>query len=374
MINLNITDEYRIVVPLRWERFNHGQLSARDCPEIDDRGYFIRRTSAWGAPAIRGPMFGMMKSHEVRVRILHEDIDSGAPLFATSAHPDLLEIMNVGGAIAADGELKVKGKARGTATINIRLGATDGPILADCDVRVSNRLRVPIKPWLVRIDSTTVTGTTPVFNIDPVFERCRAIWRPAGIDFTLRPTSNATVRLPSNQADRFNNLLPYAQDTASVLNVQNSTGVAEKAIHWFIIDRFTGSTVGRGISRQTANDNALSDTGIITAVNDNGGTARNPEATARTLAHEIGHFFRLEHARLKHSNDPAKDTYSFRQLMFPLSFFDAGTNGPAVPRVSNVGYGTQVRGCLLTMKDFVSHSTDGEVATARNAIQSDNWF
>jgi len=374
MINLNTTDDFRIVVPLRWRRFNHGSLSERDCPEIDDRGYFIRRTAAWGVTDVRGPMFGVMRSHEVKVRILHEDIDAAAPLFATSAHPDLLEIKNADGAIPADGALTVKGKARGTATINVRLGAIDGPVLADCDVRVSRRLSVPIKPWLVRIDSTTATGTAPVFNIDPVFQRCRAIWRPAGIDFTLRPTSNATVTLPSNQADRFDNLLPYAQDTASVLNIQTSVGVAEKAIHWFIIDRFIGTTVGRGISRQTANDSALANTGILTAVNDNTGVARDPEATGRTLAHEIGHFFRLSHARLMHSDGPASDTYARRQLMFPLSGLPQGSNGTAVPRVNDVGYGNRVRGCLLTMKDFVSHSTDGEIATARNAIQSDNWF
>ena len=76
MININATDEYRIIVPIRWERFNHGSLARRDSPEIDDRGYFIRRTSAWGAATTRGPMFGVLRGNTVKVRVMREDIDT----------------------------------------------------------------------------------------------------------------------------------------------------------------------------------------------------------------------------------------------------------------------------------------------------------
>lgn len=385
MININATDEYRIIVPIRWERFNHGSLARRDSPEIDDRGYFIRRTSAWGAATTRGPMFGVLRGNTVKVRVMREDIDDTAPLFATSDQPTILEIKNTDAQIPADGELQVEGKARGTATIHVRLGSVTGPILADCDVRVHTRLRVKIQPWMVRIDTTTATGATPATDLDAMFQRCRAIWRPAGIDFTLGTAQNVNVQLASNTLNSFNVITGnWRNESAQLLALQAAGGPVEKAVHWFIIDRFAASAtlspVGLGISRQTANAGppVIPHTGIVTSVRDTGGNLRDTEATARTLAHEIGHFFRLPHARGRDSTPnppgPAKDTFARRQLMFPISNLSGGTSGLAVPRFDNVGYGDTIRGCLITMKELEHYANDGEVAVARNAIQNDTWF
>ncbi|MEZ6234615.1 MAG: hypothetical protein R3B68_10535 [Phycisphaerales bacterium] len=381
MVEVTATDEWRIIVPLRFNRANHGQLPNIDCPEIDDRGYIKgNRPGVWGDTTVRGPSFGVLAGDAVRVRVVRDDIDGDVPLAATSSDPAVLTIRNANGLIAPDGELWVEGQASGTAAIDIHLGDARGPIIGQADVRVHSRLRVALTPHLVRIDSTTTNGVVPAMPIDQMVRRLRAIWRPCGIDFNVRATVNDTIRLPSDQA----NFLAAAgrNDTIAVLGLQRRrlalpAAQRDQSINWYIIQEFrprpTGAvTVGRGISRRTADEWGINDTGIIVAAQANG-VARDSEFTARTLAHEVGHFFRLEHVQRRNSSDAVRDTYGRRQLMYPLSGLSGGTGGVALPRFDNVGYGDGVRGCLLTMKNHNHHSTDGECATARNAIHSNNW-
>jgi hypothetical protein len=385
MMNLNITDEYRIVVPVRFRRFNHGEPPAADCPEIDSRGYVMARTSAWGTSNIRGPLFGVSKGDTVKVRVDREDIDSGCPLFATSSNTSILEIANDAGRIESEGELHVEGKARGTATIQIRLGSTDGPVLAEADVRVHAVLRVNIKPWFVRIDTPTAVGTAPVLDSNAVINRMRAIWRPAGIHFRKLPASHKSTILPTNTLNQVNIIgANWASEIAAVFRVKHSDGDPVRAIDWFIVREFTPresrQTTGWGGDRRTvdstidsATGSSIPDTGIISSVIAFG-DAIPLGRIANTTAHEVGHFFRLSHVHRRNAGDPAPDTYSRLQLMFPLGNLLDGTGGLSLPRFDNVGYGEGLRGALLTMKNHDHHSSDGEVATARNAIQSNNWY
>ncbi len=386
MIDVVATDEWRIVVPLRFRRWNHGQLPHIDSPEIDDRGYKMgTRPSSWGSTDVRGPTFGVVKGDSVRVAVVAEDIDESAPLYASSSSPSILKVNATnGGPLPSSGELWVTGMAQGTAALRIHLGSASGPILAEADVRVHRLLRVTLTPHIVRIDSTTTTGVNPAMPIDDMVRRLRAIWRPCGIDFRIAPTVADSVRLPSNRVNFMDiNTGTWLQEVRTLLGLQRTrlslpAGTRDESINWYIIQEFApnanGNTVvGLGISRQTADQWGVDDTGIIVAAQAHG-SPRDPEFTARTLAHEVGHFFRLAHVQRRNADNPVKDTYGRRQLMYPLSNITGGTNGIAVPRFNDVGYGDTVRGCLLTMKNHARHSSDGECATARNAIHSNNWF
>lgn len=386
MIEVVAMDEWRIVVPMRLRRFNFGHLPTIDCPEVDDRGYKMgTRPSPWGATTVRGPSLGVVRGDTVKVAVIREDIDPGAPLFATSSATATLEVATPnGGPVGPDGELQIRGVASGTATLEIRLGGLSGPVLSEADVRVHDLLRVALTPHLVRVDSSTTTGAAPAMPINDMVRRLRAIWRPCGIDFNVAATVNDTVTLPSNTVGFVD--LEHAQwkeDVRAILRLQPTrlglaAGTHDESINWYIIPQFVPGTnglqtVGLGVSRQTADGWGLADTGILVAAQDSGGP-RDPEFAARTLAHEIGHFFRLEHVQRHNATNAVTDTYGRRQLMFPLSTISGGTNGEAVPRFNNVGYGENIRGCLLTMKNHAHHSTDGECATARNAIHSNSWF
>lgn len=389
MIDLNVTDDYRIVVPLRFRRFNHGDLPEADCPEIDSRGYLMARSRAWGQPTIRGPMFGVSMGDVVKVRVLREDLEDGCPLCATSSDSSVLAIENDDGRIDNEGELRVRGIASGTATIQVRLGSIDGPILAEADVRVHSLLRIPIKPWFVRIDSSAETGIVPSLDVDAVLNRCRAIWRPAGVHLETLPPSNVSVILPNGMVNTVNiEESNWASELAAVFRLKHSNGTPERAMDWFIIREFLPSgtppnllqTTGWGGDRRTVNSTVdpatgrhIPDTGIISATR-----AFNQDIDAdqiaNTTAHEVGHFFRLKHVRERNSDRPSPETYSRLQLMYPLDSLSGGTGTAEVPRFDNVGYGNGLRGALITMKNHEHHSTDGEVATARNTIQSDNWY
>lgn len=379
MADILATDEWRIVVPLRFRRFNHGSLPALDAPELDDRGYIKGdRPSAWGDTTSRGPSFGVTVGDTVRVRVLREDIEPGAPLVATSAQPDVLRIESPAGIVNADGEVRVHGVASGSARLEIRLGDHEGPVLAEADVRVHTRLRVAVTPHMVRIDTTTAQGTVPAVDVDRVMRAVRAVWRPCGVDFTVRETVNDSIRLPSNRLD----LLDFGEaawhaDTVAILGLQRQrlripAGTRDESINWYHIESFVdGTPSGFGSDRANANANGT-DTGVVTASVDSGGV-RTVDQIAQTLAHEFGHFFRLPHVQNREVENRTMDTFSRRQLMYPLNFIDEGTGGFSIPRFNDMGYGINRRGYLITMKKLRHHGTDGECATARNAIHSNNW-
>jgi hypothetical protein len=386
MIEVVAMDEWRIVVPMRLRRFNYGHLPTIDCPDVDDRGYKMgTRPSPWGATTVRGPSLGVVHGDTVKVGVVREDIDDSAPLFATSTATGTLEVATPnGGPIGPDGEVQLRGVASGTATVQLRLGGQSGPILFEADVRVHDLLRVALTPHLVRIDSSSTVGAVPAMDINAMVRRLRAIWRPCGIDFRVAATVNDHITLPSNQVNKFDLTTgTWKQELAAMLGLQRTrlalaAGTNDESINWYIIQEFvplsaTNTFVGYGESRESAQADGITDTGIVVAAMQFG-NPRDPEFTARTLAHEIGHFFRLAHVQRRNLGNPVTDTYGRKQLMYPLSSLNGGTNGEAVPRFNDIGYGDHVRGCLLTMKNHAHHSTDGECATARNAIHSNNWF
>lgn len=379
MTDILATDEWRIVVPLRFRRFNHGTLPALDCPEIDDRGYVKgTRPAPWGDTTVRGPSLGVTVTDTVRVRVLREDIDPGAPLVATSSDPAVLEIATPAGVIEASGEVRVRGVASGTATLVVRLGDSEGPVLAEADVRVHSRLRIALTPHMVRIDSGTAAGTVPVVDVARITRLVRAIWRPCGIDLTVRATVNDTIRLPSNHLNEFEwNGPSWQADARALLGLQRTrlglaAGVRDQSINWYHIQQFTGGTPGGfGFSRATADANGT-DTGVVSAAVDTGGVVP-PDVIGHNLAHEIGHFFRLPHAQNRDADNAVTDTFGRRQLMYPFTLLVGGTGGFALPRFNDVGCGPGMPGCLITMKNLPHHSTDGECATARNAIHAGTW-
>jgi hypothetical protein len=156
-----------------------------------------------------------------------------------------------------------------------------------------------------------------------------------------------------------------------------AAGTNDQAINWYIIPRFSdATTVGLGISRTTAN--ALhSDTGVFTTADGVAGNEREIERVARTLAHEIGHFLTLQHVANRHADNPVKDTFGRRSLMYPISWLEAAIASPGLmetPRTNDVGYGNEVRGCLISMKNHSHLSTDGECGTANRVFRRGTWY
>lgn len=380
----------QIIVPVRLARAITGPAQF-DAPDIDDRAFAMARPSGFASTDARGPMFGIAVGQSVRVKIVREDIDDSATLFATVENVgqpqiDLPDASNGGVQVPADGIIHVRAVAD-TSTgqrLQIRLGAVDGPVIAEAEPHVFQMLTVPITPHFVTINSSTSSGTAPTLDIARVLRRVRAIWRACAIDFSIQATQNDAITLPSNVLDTAD--ANTNADIIAILNLQRQrlglpAGTPDRTINWYIIIQFKPLTVGTrsltidglGISRVTANSIG-SDPGIISTTDFDNSDAKI-EAVALATAHEIGHFFRLDHIQLQNADNPVTDSFGRRCLMFPSSPLP-GTSSPptltGLPRVRDVGYGDLVQGQFIGFKKHFN--TDSECKTSRNTIRSNGWF
>lgn len=379
----------RVIVPIGFKRANTGNTLI-DAPEVDDRGFEMGNRGTLTATPARGPMFGVTVGTTVRLAVTRNGIADAAPLFVTSSNPAALKIVAPaeGVAIPADGIFSVEALLEnGTPhpVIQIRFGSKTGPVVGETEPHLFRKLTVAVTPHFVRIDSATATGTRPALPLARIMDRVRAIWRPCGVDFDVKASVDDNTILPAGVLDTLDMPAGFG-DTPRVLALQRARlglppGTNDNSINWYVVPRIRGrnnaggfsfTTVGLGISRDTANTIA-SDTGIIVTA-DGVTTDAEIERVARTTAHEIGHFFRLRHVQSRNADNPVKDSWGRRQLMFPLSFLPPAAAGGAPPRTNDVGYGNLIRGCLITLKDHAQHSTDGETLTARKAIQSGTWM
>lgn len=395
-IHLHIQNSAQIVVPIRFERAGRG-IPRSTVPELDDRGYAMPRPGGWVTTNARGPMVGIRTGRTVRIRVRCEEIDWCAPLYATAsqvANPQIEIVDPAPGTpipinrARRSGVIQVRAvSSRGDGqTVQIRLGAVDGPIIGELEPHVFRTRTLNVTPHVCTIHRGGGSGgRTPRINgqllsrratMTRLFRIVRAIWEPAGVRINVGRTQLET--LTDFGRDDF-------ASRAEENRVVNTNQVPSTCNVYFI--RYMDSSIGVGVNRDSMAGEGWTAPGLIVAAEGSLATPQsNPSPrssrgnmlfheVAATTAHEIGHFLSLQHAGNRHASNPLLDTYARRQLMYPVSFVPRRTDG----RPNDVGYGTVsggigYRGCLLTMKDHATHSTDSDVENARARFQSQNLY
>ena len=349
-------------VPIRFARAISG-FSHRDAPDVDDHGF----TSADRYCDARGPVVGICKGKTIRIRVVRDRLEPTSPLFVTSddetistiEHPTPGTALNPNDIAATDSTPERKGDCiyiNGASTsrntqatrVRVRYGASDGPVLAEIEVRV-----MPILVINVQAHSVSVNGGAQALgSIQPVrrlIRRVNHVYAQAGIYFRLRPnlmservtgfaTANAITL--TNTADSLNTELqtvlnqnPARRDLNAYFVPNYFDNVRPAGSQW-------NQTLGIAFSQIQANANPPNAASGFPGCQPGITMWFGPDMKqlAHTTAHEIGHCLTLEHYAMGNGASIRHDLWAHRCLMH--NFVNLRTSSTT----DVVGYGAYADG------------------------------
>lgn len=349
----------RRLVPVAFVRAVSGNPSLTR-PAVDDRGY---------TGSEHGPIAGVVEGETVTVRLERVRIDAGADVYLTSDDPAIATIASPAGgklATGAHADFEIKGVSGGNPKVvklHARFGSATGPIIGRMAAWVFQRLTLRITPHVASIKSASAAAVASAVVVGNVMDLVKAIWRPCGIDFTV----NATI----NDAYTFANPGRVTWGAEATQLLGHSFAAATINAHFVkcIDDPTSPGTLGWGLSRTWCNAHGLSHPGVILGDDNLSGSSRAADAMwiANDLAHEIGHFLRLDHPENGVPPAERKDLWSRRLLMHNFNL-----QGPSGNWHDHFGFGSSGtdirRGCMVSMKNLAQLTTDGECSTSRATI------
>ena len=333
-----------------------------DKPDPDTRGF--------ASPEF-GAVLPVTENKTVFVRLNRDNMDPGADLFVKSSDEAIFTVAGLTGGKLPTGatqDIQVVAKGGGTpkkASLEVRFGALDGPIISKLAVFVFIKRTLRITPHNLSIKSASAAAIPSAVDINSVIGLVRAIWAQCGLELTVSATvTDAHTFAVAGRVGRGNerNRVLSARFIPNTIN----------AYFAHQLEGSTGGTLGLGFSRAFITANGLPNPGILLGDGNVAGTDRSTDNMwlANDLAHEIGHFLRLDHTERKEPPDNRTDLWSRRRLMHNFN-----TQGSSGDFHDLVGYGDRApgdvrRGCFVSMKDLSQLTTDGEVAVVRSTIES----
>jgi hypothetical protein len=357
-IKVKVRNNRQIIVPLRFARAVTG-APVIDAPEVDDRGFAMgNRPGTWGSSDARGAMMSIAEGDTVRVKVVREDIDAGAELFVTSNNTAIVTVEGSAGPLPASGEFSLRAAVDVKNTpvkIQVHLGAVGGPVLGELEPHVFQLRQLRVRAHLVTINGTPTVRSAA--DLTPLFNDANVIWRPAGIEFIYREADTLVDPINLAVAGQVTTNLPNAAEFDRVIGLRPDRTA---------INVYFAHASNEWLGLTTANDFNPHGIAIVDQLT-LGGTTFN--SNSNDLAHELGHFLDLplhagENAASVHFRH---DIFSERRLLFENNPFS-----DPLPHRGDVGYGANLRGALIDVKDFTSDPTDGSVARSR--VRSRNPF
>jgi hypothetical protein len=411
-IRVSVQNRFQIIVPVRFDRAVRG-APILDAPDIDDRGWVRNNAGGLNVTDTRGALFGSTVGDIIRMKVVREDLDGGVPLFLTVTGDQVtIDQPAGGGPLPADGTFSVRAVADTTtgSKVQVRFGDASGPVIGELCAHTFTPKNLFIAPHVCTIHSANAatvaagggTGLPPSVNgatlddatLTSIFDTIvRPVWRPAGVEFTIGPVRQEVF----TGDDGFTRDNVALQGTNQIRTVYARNRRANACNIFFLhtTDRF----LGLGLNFEARAVLGANNSGILVGVNGSllgngnffarlsGSGANLVQEIGNDIAHEIGHFLALDHADNTNGFPGRLDSYNRRFLMHPINLLPTATSPPSAtpPRINDIGYG-QVntvnpagtaevrghRGCLLTLKDHPSNTSDGEAMIVRRRFRSPN--
>jgi hypothetical protein len=401
-VQVRVQNRFQIIVPARIDRAVRG-APVLDAPDVDDRGWINHRAAGLDVTDARGVLVGITVGDTVRLKVIREDLDDAVPLFVTKTGNEI-EIRQPagGGPLPAGGIFSVEATAdvQAGSKIQLRLGTADGPVMCEADAHTFTPLTLNLTPHICTIHQAATAaagaGVPPSVGgstlndaiLTTIFDIARAVWRPAGVDLNVSAALAETYTgfLTNDFASQNR---PGVGSEENLVIRQNQ--VAGTCNIYFL--RFMDRSLGVGVRVENRAAEGMTRSGILIGVEGSSANAAGGGITLRSsagadlihelgndVAHEIGHFLTLPHA--SNVDSPGlTDTYGRRRLMHPNNLLPAAVTLTATsrPRFNDIGYGVGGsgrghRGCLITLKDHPTDSSDGEVIPTRRRFRSPNLF
>jgi hypothetical protein len=365
-VRLKVRKNRQIVAPIRFARAVSGD-SVADAPDVDDRGFDMgTRPGTWGSTDTRGAMVSIQEGDSVRVRVLREDIDAGAPLFVNSTNTSVATIVGPAGPLGIDGIFTLQGVKdlkNVPVKIQVRLGGADGPLLGELEPHVFQQRLLRVRAHLVTINGVATKHTAA--DLVDFFVQVNVFWRPAGIEFQYNEAETRQGSIRGFKTDgQVTTDLKKAEfaEFSKVLNlVDKATGDKPdpNAINIYFV-RFANEVIGLTFDHDEPRPQGF---GVMLADQFTGKTDPGLIITGEpsSLAHELGHYLDSDlHAGEFQDGKVNDDIFSERRLMFA-----AANLTPRADYRKNVGYGAGVPGRLLSVKNLSVDRTDGEIGRNR---------
>ena len=385
------------IVPLRFTRASSEGPHHR-YPYVDDRGHQHVVPAVNGLPTsapIGGAVLPMGENKEVEVKMIREDIDASAPLFITSSDSELLSIVSPKlDEQCSDGKsctLTLKSHAIDATQpklvyVEVRFGKVKGPIIAKLATYIFPTLIVKVQPYYVTIDDHVGnSGLCPAVDYDSTIQTAQAIWSHYGVDLMFAKRKHISVKL--NQKNylcvaEINEIYKasWINNYINVYFVQQLEG-QNTLSYGFTPQNYSGYTFP---NRDSARPFPLTHPGVFIAMkNALVDRSKDPQSCAKSMAHEIGHFFALRNINLQPTDVGVDDKYcdywSMKLLMknqsIPANTAQATGNQHVSycteKLVDKSEQSTLFSGTMVTLKNCKSstaHGIDGQCSIARNHI------
>lgn len=395
-IKLAVKNTCRIV-PVRFERASNNEPNTQ-FPDIDDRGFCGNLDSIDGQTnkeQISSAAMTLNAGQPATIKLVRESISPTAPLFVTSSNDAIVSVVSSSeDAKCAEGpvsfiNLKASQLEDGlpkSCDIEVRFSSSDGPVIQRLHVCVLPSLIVNIQPYLVRIDGQNgATGKALKLDVEKCAAIASAIWLNAGIELSVAKPILLNANLLQANKIACNKHLNEMND---VLMLRWEP----ERINVYFVEEIEGA-LSYTINAQEFKYAHLKHPAVFFGLHTQRSTTADSMPTSRAddmhlcgndLAHELGHFFSLQHPSTTNQDqeaqsepiDAPRDTWSMRSLMYAENPISRQAPGSAQWQdFNNFGYGIKgekqaYRGALLPIKSLRPGNDDTHCIIARDYINA----